>query len=221
MPAGREPRDGHRSEITGSPGHARAPKPARGLHPQGASAAFALATRAAALPAGLAQRSPGAPASAPAEAPPIVRDVLQHPGTPLDDATRKLMQARLGHDLGAVRVHADERAAASARAVDALAYTVGNAIVFDRGRYAPHDADGRQLLTHELVHTIQQRGATHSTGARLAVDAPDSAAERAASAVADAGRREGGSRNALLGDTPALGRASLARAPIPGPGRAW
>lgn len=85
-------------------------------------------------------------------------EVLRAPGARLDPGICALMEERLGHDLSAVRVHTDERAAASARAVDALAYTVGSSIVFDRGRYAPHAAEGRRLLAHELVHTVQQCG---------------------------------------------------------------
>lgn len=82
-------------------------------------------------------------AAGPGEAPPIVHDVLQAPGAPLDTATRDAMQRHLGADLGHVRIHTDARAAESARAVSALAYTVGSSIVFDSGRYAPGAADGR------------------------------------------------------------------------------
>jgi hypothetical protein len=55
-----------------------------------------------------------------------------------------------------VRVHTDERAAASARSVDAHAYTVGSHIAFDRGRYAPGTPSGRALIAHELAHVVQQ-----------------------------------------------------------------
>ena len=65
-------------------------------------------------------------------------------------------EPRLGHDFSQVRVHADERAAASARAVGALAYTAGSQIVFGAGRYAPESPAGRTLLAHELAHVIQQ-----------------------------------------------------------------
>lgn len=44
------------------------------------------------------------------------------------------MEKRLGSDLGHVRVHTDARAAAAARSVNALAYTVGRSIVFDSGQ---------------------------------------------------------------------------------------
>jgi hypothetical protein len=61
-------------------------------------------------------------------------------------------------DLADVRVHTDARAAASARAVDAEAYTVGRHVVFGAGAYAPHTARGRALLAHELTHAVQAGG---------------------------------------------------------------
>jgi hypothetical protein len=59
-------------------------------------------------------------------------------------------------DLSAVRVHTDEQADASARAVGAQAYTFGNHVVFRSGQYAPNTPAGRQLLAHELAHVAQQ-----------------------------------------------------------------
>jgi hypothetical protein len=90
------------------------------------------------------------------EVPGIVHDVLRSPGQPLDVNTRAFMEPRFGHDFSQVRVHSDEQAARSARAVNALAYTVGQDIVFGPGQYAPHARDGRHLIAHELMHTIQQ-----------------------------------------------------------------
>jgi hypothetical protein len=55
-------------------------------------------------------------------------------------------------------VHADDRAARSARAVDALAYTVGHSVVFGANQYAPGDRRGNRLIAHELAHVVQQRG---------------------------------------------------------------
>lgn len=160
----------------------QASAPERSPQPHGASLAFAFATGTAPL-----QRSPSG--SAPGEAPPIVHEVLRAPGAPLDRETRNLMEGSLGSDLSRVRVHTDERAAASARAVNALAYTVGNSIVFDCGRYAPHQAEGRGLLAHELVHTIQQGGVgPPSSGQRLRIDSPDSTAEGEARRNAAASR---------------------------------
>ncbi len=59
-------------------------------------------------------------------------------------------------DFTKVRVHANAKAAASARALNALAYTIGNNIVFAAGRYAPEKSEGKTLLAHELTHTVQQ-----------------------------------------------------------------
>ncbi len=86
----------------------------------------------------------------------IVHEVLRSPGQPLDPAIRGFFEPRFGHDFGEVRVHHDERAAASARSVGARAYTVGRDIVFGRGEYAAGTNAGRRFLAHELAHTVQQ-----------------------------------------------------------------
>jgi hypothetical protein len=110
----------------------------------------------------------------------LVHEVLRAPGQPLDPATRAFMEPRFGHDFGAVRVHADARAAQSARSVNALAYTVGRNVVFGSGQYAPHTREGRSLMAHELTHVVQQGVHTYAPGANLVIDAADSPAERAA-----------------------------------------
>jgi GH24 family phage-related lysozyme (muramidase) len=66
------------------------------------------------------------------------------------------MESRFGHDFSRVRVHTDARAAQSARAVDALAYTVGRDVVFAAGQYAPGTRGGKRLLAHEMTHVLQQ-----------------------------------------------------------------
>ena len=67
-------------------------------------------------------------------------------GQPLDTATRSFMEPRFNRDFAGVRVHTDNRAAESARVVDAAAYSVGNHVVFGTGRYAPESNAGRRLL---------------------------------------------------------------------------
>ncbi len=86
------------------------------------------------------------------------RQVPNGDGQPLDPAIRAFMEPRFGYDLGQVRVHADAKAAESARATNALAYTVGRDIVFGVGEYAPQTEQGRRLLAHELTHVVQQSG---------------------------------------------------------------
>ncbi len=94
--------------------------------------------------------------SASAEAPPIVHEVLRSAGRPLDRTTRSFMELRFGRDFSDVRVHTDVTAAASARAVNALAYTAGKDIVFRSGQYAPTTHFGQKLIAHELSHVMQQ-----------------------------------------------------------------
>jgi uncharacterized protein DUF4157 len=95
-------------------------------------------------------------------APPIVDEVLRSPGRPLDTDTRAFMEPRFGEDFRSVRVHTDARAAESATAVNALAYTVAGHVVFGEGRYSPHTTAGRRLLSHELAHVVQQDGQSAS-----------------------------------------------------------
>jgi hypothetical protein len=92
-------------------------------------------------------------------APPIVHEVLNSPGQPLDQATRDFFEPRFGYDLSGVCVHTDSQAAESAEAVSALAYTSGRDVVFAAGRYSPGTSAGQRLFAHELVHTLQQNDA--------------------------------------------------------------
>lgn len=96
-------------------------------------------------------------------APPIVHRVLRSPGQPLDATARAFFEPRFGRDFDNVRIHADARAADSAAAVGASAYTVGRDVVFGRDRYSPHSISGRHLLAHELAHVIQQESGAAST----------------------------------------------------------
>jgi len=86
-----------------------------------------------------------------------VSRLMQDEGQPLDRPIRVEMESRFGHDFGRVRIHTGSQATAMATALDARAYTVGDDIVFNAGRYAPYGLDGRRLLAHELAHVVQQR----------------------------------------------------------------
>lgn len=108
---------------------------------------------------GCARCGEGAPAG--------VDQVLAGRGRPLEPDTRGWMEHRFGLDLGAVRIHTDAAAAASAKAMGAEAYTVAQHIAFGAGRYAPQTPAGRRLLAHELAHTVQQRGADRAAEPQL------------------------------------------------------
>ncbi len=118
-------------------------------------------------------------------APEIVHDVLHSTGHPLDRDTRSFMESRFGHDFSGVRLHTDDKAAASASAVDADAYTVGRQIVFGRGSYSPHTTTGRRLLAHELTHVVQQRGSETPASGGLQVGSATDRSEQEAEQVAE------------------------------------
>src|ERR1039458_509494 len=114
-----------------------------------------------------------APGQSSAEAPPIVHDVLRSPGQPLDTASRAFMEPRFGYDFSRVRVHADSRAAKSAEAVNAQAYTVGSNIVFGSNQGGAENLSHQRLLAHELAHVVQQGPAPDagSAGVAMSTDA--------------------------------------------------
>jgi hypothetical protein len=101
---------------------------------------------------------------------------LRGGGEPLPGPVRAFFEPRFGHDFSHVRVHTDENAETSAWTLNAHAYTVGNDIVFGRGRFDPTAMEGRRLLAHELTHVVQQSvGHAPRAVAREPADAePDS-----------------------------------------------
>ena len=98
---------------------------------------------------------------------PLVHQTLRSPGRPLDSDTRSFMEQRFGHDFGDVRIHSDAKAAESARAVNALAYTVGRHVVLGAGQDASEKGEGRRLLAHELTHVVQQSGEASAVASGL------------------------------------------------------
>jgi len=104
------------------------------------------------------QRKPesGAPSPGVAQRIGALHHAAQSAGQPLDVSTRRAMQAALGTDFPDARVHADSAAAEAASALGARAFTLGDAVYFAQGAFAPHTASGAALLGHELVHTLQQ-----------------------------------------------------------------
>jgi len=147
------------------------------------------------------------------EVPSIVHEALRSPGRSLDKETREFMEPRFGHDFSGVRIHSDAAAAESARAVNALAYTVGKDIVFGNGQYRPSSIEGRMLMAHELVHTIQQRDAARTSSFDIETTDPDGRAERNADTVArqvmqDNVRNTISSEGVLMARVPCLPAAS-------------
>jgi hypothetical protein len=124
---------------------------------------------------------PGAPSS-------VLGVVGRGGGEALDTSTRTNMEQALGADLSSVRIHTDGAAAASAQAVQAHAYTVGDDVVFGPGQYQLGSAAGQRTLAHELTHVVQQRNGPVSgtpTGDGISLSDPSDSFERAAEANAD------------------------------------
>ncbi len=125
------------------------------------------------------QRFPKQSSGQPDAAPTSVTEVLASRGRPLDPVLRQDMEQRFGHDFSSVRVHTGAPAHDSARSLRALAYTVGNSIVFGTGQYAPGTRAGRSLIAHELTHVVQQGGGGGRRDAhRMVQRQPDPAAEK-------------------------------------------
>jgi hypothetical protein len=85
-----------------------------------------------------------------------MEEALALSGRPLEPVVRHDMEQRFGYDFSIARVHTDAKAAESAEALGAVAYTVGSNIVFGAGRYQPRLSSGGALLAHERAHVVQQ-----------------------------------------------------------------
>ncbi len=70
---------------------------------------------------------------------------------------RSHMEPRFAANFSNVRIHTGEAAAHQSEHLNAHAFTVGDHIFFGRDKFQPHSASGKQLIAHELTHTVQQR----------------------------------------------------------------
>ncbi|MEM7185446.1 MAG: DUF4157 domain-containing protein [Bacteroidota bacterium] len=79
-------------------------------------------------------------------------------GTPLDKGLKNEMESGFGTDFSQVRVHTDSRAIMMNRDLGAQAFTNGNDIYFNQGKFDGSSKKGKHLLAHELTHVVQQTG---------------------------------------------------------------
>jgi Domain of unknown function (DUF4157) len=110
-----------------------------------------------------------------------VRWGVSEGGTRLPEPIRRSAEHQIGVDFSAVRVHAGPRAAQSAQALGARAYTVGPHVVLGSGRGELTGSAATPLMMHELAHVAQQSAAGHvqlarqeDPDARLSLGALDS-----------------------------------------------
>ncbi|MFS8979362.1 DUF4157 domain-containing protein [Cupriavidus necator] len=130
----------------------RAPEPVRGR-----SRAHSMLLS----PAAVHREGKGTPPAATQEIATEIRCSLGG-GQALPQEVRDFMEPRFKADFGAVRIHTDDRAAGLAARLGARAFAFGRDIFFARGAYSPDSAGGRELIAHELTHTIQQRSVAQS-----------------------------------------------------------
>ncbi len=104
------------------------------------------------------QRVSGKPAQ-PEVVPDVEHKINSKRGTgqPLADHVRAPMEQGMGADFGNVKVHTDSTANHLNHSLGARAFATGNDIFFKQGEYNPNSAGGRELIAHELAHTVQQR----------------------------------------------------------------
>jgi hypothetical protein len=77
-------------------------------------------------------------------------------GAALPADVRRFMEPRFGADFGRVRIHTGVQAARLSRQLNARAFTVGQHVYFGHGQFNPNSLEGKELIAHELTHTIQQ-----------------------------------------------------------------
>lgn len=73
---------------------------------------------------------------------------------PLPNDVAREMELRFNVDFSDVKIKTDSQAASS---LGAAAFTTGDAIHFAPGEYNPHTKQGQELITHELMHVVQQK----------------------------------------------------------------
>lgn len=94
-------------------------------------------------------------------------------GSDLPDSTMGFMEEHFGADFSNVKIHTDDNAVQLSNDVSAEAFTVGDDIYFNKGKYDPESFRGKHLLAHELVHTLQQRtGSEKHINRKLSVTDP-------------------------------------------------
>ena len=83
----------------------------------------------------------------------------QGSGRSLPTELRREFEPKFGADFSGVQVHTDSQSAQLNQQVGAKAFTHQNHIYLNSGQYNPQSTGGKQLLAHELTHTIQQGAA--------------------------------------------------------------
>ena len=109
----------------------------------------------------------------------------QGSGDPLPNETRDFMESRFGNDFGNVKIHTGSQAIQLNQELRAQAFTHGENIYFNSGKYEPHSDPGKKLLAHELTHTIQQTGSKIKTKPLALTEKPNKLQRQTSSDLAE------------------------------------
>jgi outer membrane protein OmpA-like peptidoglycan-associated protein len=91
-------------------------------------------------------------------------------GEPLPESVQQDLGSKMGADFSGVRIHTGGDAIQLNRDLAAHAFTYGNDIYFNAGKYDPETAAGKHLLAHELTHVMQQGGDSSAGSVQRAVE---------------------------------------------------
>ncbi|RAJ06521.1 uncharacterized protein DUF4157 [Chitinophaga skermanii] len=80
-------------------------------------------------------------------------------GAPLPPQVQQEMSQAIGADFSNVRIHDNAASKEMSQGIGAQAFTNGNNIYFDNGKYDTSSTQGKHLLAHELTHVVQQGAA--------------------------------------------------------------
>jgi len=79
-------------------------------------------------------------------------------GKPLSKATQVEMESAFGADFSRVRIHTNADAVELNKQLRSQAFTRGQDVFFNEGKFRPETGEGKLLLAHELTHVVQQCG---------------------------------------------------------------
>lgn len=82
-------------------------------------------------------------------------------GQPLSPELRRNFEANTGADFSQIRIHTGREAQSLAEPLQAEAFTLGRNIVIGDPNFQASSPAGKNLLAHELAHTVQQGAAPH------------------------------------------------------------
>jgi hypothetical protein len=95
---------------------------------------------------------------------------LRGSGRTIPESLRTGTEARLGHDIRHVRIHTGTEAESINSELGTRAVTLGRDIFFGPGQSDFNTPDGKRLLVHEVVHTIQQGDSARILQADFAIE---------------------------------------------------